>query len=155
MCVGCDITCVVHIRVSKWSLLLSHLLELLLVRLQNIVGHVAHVPSSVSYLPPLPWHVQQLQDEMVQLFVSQRGTDLFVSCTLTSTVSPFLMVSSLLFLAVKSWITRRYCGSSGLEEHYRTSDVLRDWISGLGSVLICIPWFFWGRRGSPIRWFLH
>lgn len=113
------------IFLSKWSLHLSHLLELLLTRLQDVVGHVAHVPPSVSYLPPLPWHVQQLQDEMVQLSVAvwtHRGTDWFVSCTLASRVSPFLMVSSLLFLEVKSWITRRYWGSSGLEGHYRASD---------------------------------
>lgn len=62
--------------VSKWSLLLSHLLERLLIRLQDVVGHVAHVPSSVSYLPPLPWHVQQLQEEMLQSFVAERDRSL-------------------------------------------------------------------------------
>lgn len=44
----------------------SHLLELLLIRLQDVVGHVAHLPPGVSHLPPLPRHVQQLQGETVQ-----------------------------------------------------------------------------------------
>lgn len=45
------------------SLFWSHLLELLL---QDVVGHVAHLPLNVSHLPPLPGHVQQLQGETVQ-----------------------------------------------------------------------------------------
>lgn len=76
---------------------------------------------------------------------------------LASTISPLLTVSSLLFLELKSFITRMYRGfdSPELKKHIKGRQKLEILNIQSDFMYWCIPWFCLGTWWSPLGWILH
>lgn len=150
------------------SVSVTHLDRLLIWRTQDIIGNEAFLPSVVPHFPPLLWFVQQLRVDTTKKpghWLRQRRREQKKSCwfilMLTSTISPFLTVSSLSFLERKSAVTLMGFGCDSPKLKNTSQGIKNLWgskpslLTELYVMCLCIPWFSGGLLWSRLGWSLR